>query len=86
MSVRLADDGTIWLVGDCSAQDADPLLQYLLGRADAAIDWSTCDAAHTAVIQVVLASGRKPIGQPRGTFLKTLISPVFNRLHDKRRG
>lgn len=86
MSVRLAEDGTIWLVGDCSAEDADPLLQYLLGQAEAAIDWSACDAAHAAVIQVVLASGRKPIGQPRGTFLKTQISPAFNRLHDVRRG
>jgi hypothetical protein len=86
MTVRLADDGTIWLAGDCSAQDADPLLQYLLGRPDAAIDWSTCDAAHTAVIQVMLASGRKPNGQPRGTFLKTVISPAFNRPHDEHRG
>jgi hypothetical protein len=83
MTVRLADDGTIWLVGDCSAEDADPLLQYLLGQPGAAIDWSACHAAHTSIIQVVLASGRKPIGRPTGTFLKNLISPALNRLHDE---
>jgi hypothetical protein len=86
MTVRLAEDGTILLIGDCSAEDADSLLQYLLDQADAAIDWSACRTAHTSVIQVVLASGRKPIGYPAGTFLNTLISPAFNRLHGEAQG
>ena len=86
MTVRLADDGTIWLVGDCSADDADPLLQYLLDGTDAAIDWSECRTAHTSIIQVMLASGRRPVGHPVGAFLQTLISAAFDRLHDERPG
>jgi hypothetical protein len=79
MTVRLADDGTILLIDDCSAQDADQLLSHLLANPDATIDWGSCQTTHTAVIQVVLASGRIPAGDPQGKFLKTMIGPAFGR-------
>jgi hypothetical protein len=79
MTVRRADDGTIWLVDDCPAGDAEMLLQHLLEGLEAPIDWSLCRTAHTAVIQVLLAAGRSPVGAPKGTFLSELIGPALKR-------
>lgn len=79
MTVRRSDDGSIWLVEDCPAEDADLLLQYLTENPEAAMDWSLCRAAHTAVIQVLLAAGRLPAGAPKGTFLRELIGPAIER-------
>ena len=79
MTVRRADDGTVWLLDDCPAEDADLLLQYLLEPGDTAVDWSLCRNAHTAVVQVLLAAGRPPTGTPQGTFLRELIVPALGR-------
>ena len=86
MTVRLADDGTIWLVDDCPAEDADLLLQHLLQRAEAPIDWSLCRNVHTAVAQVLLAGGRHPTGAPRGTFLREMIGPALQRAQNASSG
>jgi hypothetical protein len=80
MTVRRADDGTIWLVDDCPAEDADLLLQYLLERDEAPMDWSLCRNVHTAIIQVLLAAGRLPAGVPEGTFLREMICPALDRV------
>jgi hypothetical protein len=79
MTVRLAENGTICLIDDCPAEDADLLLQYVLARSDTPIDWSLCRSAHTSVIQVFLSTGRLPVGTPNGTFLKELIGPALER-------
>jgi hypothetical protein len=79
MTIQRADDGTIWLVDDCPAEDADLLLQYLLERQAAPMDWSLCRQAHTAVVQVLLATGRRPEGDPKGAFLKEMIGPALGR-------
>jgi hypothetical protein len=77
MTIRRADDGTIWLVDECPAEDADLLLQYLLERQAAPMDWSLCLQAHTAVVQVLVANGRCPAGTPKGIFLKDVIGPAL---------
>jgi hypothetical protein len=79
MTIRRADDGTIWLVDDCPAEEADMLLQCLLGDVETPIDWSLCHNAHTAVIQVLLAARRLPAGTPKGTFLRELVRPALER-------
>jgi hypothetical protein len=79
VTVRRDDDGTVWLVDDCLAEDADLLLQHLLDRAEAPIDWSLCRSAHTAVVQVLLAARRLPVGEPKGSFLKEVIGPALSR-------
>jgi hypothetical protein len=79
MTIRRADDGTIWLEDDCPAEDADLLLQYLLERAETPMDWSLCRNVHTAVVQVLLAAHRLPAGVPKGTFLKEMICPALGR-------
>ncbi len=56
MTVRVADDGSIHLVGPCPSEDAEPLVQHLLASAFAAVDWRACESAHSAVVQVLLVA------------------------------
>jgi hypothetical protein len=79
MTVKLSEDGTIVLIDDCAAEDADLLLSHLLAHPEAPIDWCSCQSAHTSIIQILLASRREPIGPPRSKFLETMIKPAFDR-------
>lgn len=80
MTVRLAEDGAVELVGDCPLEDAGRLQQQLLAKAGAPVDWRACTTAHAAVIQVLLASGAVLRGPPAGHFLKMHLDPLFKRL------
>ena len=62
MTVRLGDNGAIVLDGVCPVEDAEPLLQLLQTTPAAKVDWRRCNLLHTAVFQLILASGRAPIG------------------------
>ena len=73
MTVRIGDDGTIVLEGACPIDDAEPLLQHLLAHPGAAVDWRRCEHAHTAVLQVLMASGRRLVGPPGSVFLRGLV-------------
>jgi hypothetical protein len=79
MTVQLGKDGTIQLVDDCPAADAELLLSHLLTAPEAAINWGSCRSAHTSVVQVLLACGRALIGPPRGELLKAMIEPALGR-------
>jgi hypothetical protein len=80
MTVTSTGTGPIRLSGACLADDAEPLLQHLLARPDADIDWRDCDAAHAAVIQVMLVAQRRLLGPPRGAVLERLVLPTLSRL------
>jgi hypothetical protein len=56
LTVRRHENGTITLDGDCSVEDAEPLLQMLLETPAARVDWTRCGHLHTAVVQVILAA------------------------------
>ena len=76
MTVRLAGE-TLFLEGDCSAEDAAALLEHLVLRPQTIVDWSGCDSLHTAVFQVLLAV-RPPLrGVPRGDFLLAHLGPLL---------
>ena len=62
MTVRSTDNGTLVLEGVCPVEDAEVLLQLLQTMPTAALDWTPCRQLHTAVLQVVLASGLVPLG------------------------
>lgn len=78
MTVAL-EKGVVLLTGDCPAGDAEELLQHLLAEPGAAIDWRSCDNAHSAVVQVLLAAGREVLGPPRGEFLRSRVEPALTR-------
>lgn len=77
MTVRVTDHGTIEMEGSCGAEDAEVLLRHLLSMPGAVVDWRLCDGAHTAVIQVLLASKVRTLGPPRGAWLRRLIDPAI---------
>jgi hypothetical protein len=77
MTVRRLDDATITLEGACPIEDAERLTQHLLAEPGSTVDWRACDSAHTAVVQVLMASGAKLAGPPRGTFLANFVAPLI---------
>jgi len=62
VTVRRSDNGTIVLDGACPVEDAEALLQLLQATPTAGIEWTQCRQLHTAVFQVILASGVVPVG------------------------
>jgi hypothetical protein len=77
LTVVLHDARNIRLIGACSADDAETLLQLLLGNPAAEIDWRACESAHAAVIQVLLVAKRPLRGPPADLFLDRFISPAL---------
>ena len=81
MTVRLADDGTIILEEACPAADSEVLLSHLLAVDCPCVDWRTCDGAHTAVVQVLIAAASFRIlrlqGAPRNAFLRDMVAPLI---------
>lgn len=77
MSVRRANDSTIQLDGICPIEDAEPLLRYLIATPRATVDWRSCDRAHTAVVQVLMAARPRLLGPPRGDFLRQVVEPLL---------
>jgi hypothetical protein len=79
MTVRILDDATIDLAGACPAEDAEPLLRQLIERPGSTVDWRSCDEAHAAVVQVLLASAAPVRGPPRGQFLSRFVAPLLRQ-------
>ena len=75
MSVRLAANGTIELIGACGSEDAAVLLDYLTANPEAGVDWRDCEMAHTAVIQVLWLARRDLRGPPASAFLARWAEP-----------
>ena len=79
MTVRLASDGVIVLDGVCPVEDAEALQQLLMRHPSARVDWSSCERAHTAVLQVLLAARPEVCGPTRSAFLRDWILPILSR-------
>jgi hypothetical protein len=77
MTVHGAGDGMIVLSGNCPVEDAEALVRLLLADPAAEVDWCACDEAHTAVIQVLLACGRRTRGPPQSRFLRDWVEPLL---------
>lgn len=77
MTVTVSANGTIELAGACPVEDAEALLQHLLTTPTAPLDWSACESAHTAVIQVLLVARAKPVGVPVSGFLRDTVGTLL---------
>lgn len=77
MTVRRSETGTLVLEGICPVEDAEVLLQ-LLQAGPAAIDWTKCAQIHTAVLQVILASGITPEGSCEDAFVNRWLAPKLH--------
>ena len=79
MTVRISEGGRIELLGDCSSDDAERLLQRLADRPNVTIDWRACTQAHTAVIQVLMAADAHLQGPPANDFLAVYVAPYLKQ-------
>jgi hypothetical protein len=77
VSVRVLDAQTLVLEGECPSQDAEALLRHLLAMPGATVDWRDCREAHTAVVQVLLASPGPIVGPPANDFLRDMVEPAL---------
>lgn len=77
MTITVAEDGAILLEGHCGVEDAETLARLVLADPSAMVDWSGCDRAHTAVVQVVLATGAAIRGRSRSMFLNNWVAPLL---------
>lgn len=84
MSVRVDADGVIRLEGACPVDDALVLHGLLLASPRSTVDWTSCDTAHTAVVQILLAGKVALRGPPRGDFLRRHIAPALERAAHRR--
>ena len=75
MTVGRSDTGTVVLSGVCAVEDAESLLQMLQATPAAAIDWTQCRQLHTAVFQVILASGIAPTGPCGDDWVARWLAP-----------
>jgi hypothetical protein len=79
VTVRSADNGVLVLEGACPVEDAETLLQLLQTRPTAGLDWTQCRQLHTAVLQVVLASGLIPLGPCGDPFVESWLALKRNQ-------
>jgi hypothetical protein len=79
VTVRRSDNGTLVLDGACPVEDAEALLQLLQATPAAVIDWTQCRQLHTAVFQVVLASGRVPVGLCGDAWVAQWLAPKLSQ-------
>jgi hypothetical protein len=79
MTVRRIDEFTIALEGVCPVADAEVLRQHLVSAESAKIDLTACEHAHTAVVQVLLASEREVDGEAGSLFFKKFLERQASR-------
>ncbi|HVC30377.1 MAG TPA: STAS domain-containing protein [Steroidobacteraceae bacterium] len=79
MTARMTGGGMIELAGDCSSEDAEPLLRLLLSHPRAVVDWRGCRRAHAAVVQVLMAARPALRGPPADAGLAQWVEPVITR-------
>ena len=75
MTILRSDDGTVVLDGVCAVEDAEPLLQRLQATPAASVDWTQCRQLHTAVLQVIMASGGSPMGPCGDVWVEQWLAP-----------
>ena len=78
MTVRHVS-GTIFLEGDCGVEEAEPLLQALTETPAAVVDWRACNRVHTAVVQLILATGVSMQGPCGNPWLEHWMSRIVRR-------
>jgi hypothetical protein len=75
VTVGRSESGTVGLEGVCVVEDAESLLQMLQATPAAVVDWTRCRQLHTAVFQVILASGIVPIGPCGDAWVAQWLAP-----------
>ena len=75
MTIRRSVEGIVVLDGVCAVEEAESLLQMLQATPGAIIDWTQCRQLHTAVLQVIMASGGSPMGPCGDAWVERWLAP-----------
>lgn len=75
MTIRRGDGDIVVLDGVCAVEDAETLLQILQATPGAIVDWTQCRQLHTAVLQVIMASGSAPVGPCGDVWVQQWLAP-----------
>jgi hypothetical protein len=75
LSIHRNYEGIVVLDGVCAVEDAESLLQILQATPGATVDWTQCRQLHTAVLQVIMASGNNPIGPCGDVWVQQWLAP-----------
>jgi len=68
--------------GAGTVDDAEPLLAFLLGGADRAVDLGACASLHLAVVQVLRAARPRLVGAPADGFVARWVVPYLEPPQD----
>lgn len=75
MTVRV-EKTVVVLDGVCPPEEAETLQAALVGRKRRRVDLSACAGLHTAVLQVLLASGADIVAPPANPLLARWLMPA----------
>lgn len=75
MPIRFEESRAV-LDGVCGVEEALPLLEFVQATPDCAFDLGPCTLIHSAVLQVVAASGRPVAVPPTEPFVVRLIAAL----------
>jgi len=70
------DDNVITFDGHCSVEEAQPLYDALRGMEAPIFDFGRASGLHTAIVQIVLASGGGLRGMPEDRVLAACFADV----------
>ncbi len=76
MPIRV-DSNAIRLLGSCSHDDVELLLAALPEEPDRPIDLTLATHLHGAVLQVLIRSGRRVVGEARDPFIRAWLVPIL---------
>jgi hypothetical protein len=79
MTVRMADGGRIVLEGDCGAEDAETLVRLLQETQGSTVEWTSCRRLHTAVFQVLMATGLRIAGPCGDSWIEKCVTEGIDR-------
>ncbi len=68
---------SVALVGVCGPEEAEHLQAALLANPGVAIDIAKCEYLHSAILQVLMASGRSIKGKPQDKTLAQCIAAAI---------
>jgi hypothetical protein len=74
--VLTCDHDVARLEGAGTVEDAEPLLSFLLGGADRAVDLAACTSLHLAVVQVLRAAHPRLVAGPVDAALARWVAPL----------
>jgi hypothetical protein len=70
-------EGLATLTGACTVEEAEPFLDWLRTTPEPAVDLAGCAAPHSAIVQLLLATGPRIAAPPPDPLLARALAPYL---------